>query len=95
MPISTTADNRTDPAACRGARRLLVVVLGASLLVAMGLTADLRLRAAHRADEAKIWMRALSLSTPALWPAGSPGRHPETIHPAVDLHFAAGLESVP
>jgi hypothetical protein len=95
MPISTTADNRTDPAACRGARRLLVVVLGTSLLMAMGLTADLLLRSVYQADEAKIWMRALSLSTPALWPAGSPGRHPETIHPAVDLHFAAGLESVP
>lgn len=95
MPISTTADNRTDPAACRGARHLLVVVLGASLLMAMGLTADLLLRSVYQADEAKIWMRALSLSTPALWPAGSPGRHPETIHPAVDLHFAAGLESVP
>ena len=95
MPISTTADNRTDPAACRGARRLLVVVLGASLLVAMSLIADLQLRAAHQGEEAKIWMCTLSLSTPALWPAGSPGRHPETIHPAVDLHFAAGLESVP
>lgn len=95
MPISTTADNRTDPAACRGARRLLVVILGASLLMVMGLTADLLLRSVYQADEAKIWMRALSLSTPALWPAGSPGRHPETIHPAVDLHFAAGLESVP
>lgn len=95
MPISTTADNRTDPAACRGARRLLAVVLGASLLMTMGLTADLLLRSVYQADEARIWMRALSLSTPALWPAGSPGRHPETIHPAVDLHFAAGLESVP
>lgn len=95
MPISTTADHRTDPAPCRGARRLLAVVMGASLLMALGVTADLLLRAPHQGEDAKVWMRALALSTPALWPAGSPGRHPETIHPAVDLRFAAGLENVP
>ena len=69
--------------------------MGASLLVTLGVTTDLLLCAPNQGEETKIWMHVLSLSTPALWPAGSPRRHPETIHPAVDLRFAAGLENVP
>jgi hypothetical protein len=84
-----------NPASFTGARRLLAVAIGASVLIAMGLAADLWLRGSHQQVDAGIWMQTLSLSSPALQGAGTPGRHPEMVHPAVDLRFAAGLEQMP
>lgn len=83
------------PAPCRGARHLLVVALLASMLAVLLVAGDLLLRAPPRDDTAAAWMNALKLTTPALWPAGSPTRHPETLHPAVDLRFSPGLETTP
>lgn len=74
---------------------MLVWVLGGCLLLSAVIAADLRLRVPGQADPAVVWMRGLALSAPALWTAGSPSRHPETIHPGVDLRFAAGLERSP
>lgn len=86
---------RMNPAPCRGARRLLAIAIGTSVLFALGLAVDLRLRDSHLENEARFWMQTLSLSSPALQGAGTPGRHPEMVHPAIDLRFAAGLEHMP
>jgi len=83
------------PAPCRGARQLLLIAVSASLLLALATAADVMLRAAHQDDSAGAWMNAMSLSAPALWTAGSPMRHPETLHPGVDLRFGAGLVTAP
>jgi len=95
MPISPAPNSRSDPAPCRVARRLLAVATGAGLLIILAIGADLLLRDRQPSSDAWIWMQALSLTAPALRPAGSPGRHPETVHPAVDPRFTAGLENVP
>jgi len=90
-----SAQIRINPARCQGARRLLAIAIGASVLIAFGLAADLLLRGSHQDNDAGFWMQALSLSRPALQGAGTSGRHPEMSHPAVDLRFAAGLEQMP
>lgn len=69
--------------------------MGASLLMALTVAADLLRHASHQKKDLRVVIQALSLSTPALHPAGSPVRHPETTCPAVDLRFAAGLERMP
>ena len=66
-----------------------------SLLFALATAADVMLRAAHQDDSISAWMNAMSLYAPALWTAGSPMRHPETLHPGVDLRFGAGLVTAP
>ena len=73
----------------------MAIAIGTSVLIALGLVADLRLRDSHLENDAGFWMQTLSLSNPALQGAGTPGRHPEMVHPAVDLGFAAGLEQIP
>ncbi|MGA6926299.1 MAG: hypothetical protein WBY88_11500 [Desulfosarcina sp.] len=83
------------PAPCRGARHLLVVALLASVLAVLLVAGDLLLRTPLRDDATAAWMNTLKLTTPALWPAGSPARHPETLHPAVELRFSPGLEAAP
>jgi len=83
------------PATCKPARRLLVCVAAASCLLVLALAGHLL---GHHRDEqeaAEKWMHALALSAPALWSAGSPMRHPETVHSGVDLRFAAGVEILP
>ena len=87
--------NNRYPAPCRGARRLLIIAISASLLLVLTIIADQSLRADHQHDGASAWMKTMDLSTPALWAAGSPMRHPETLHPGVDLRFAAGLAATP
>ena len=67
----------------------------ASMLLLLAIAADQVLRAAHEDDSAGAWMKAMSLSAPALWTAGSPMRHPETVHPGVDLRLCAGLAKTP
>lgn len=81
------------PAPCLGAKRLLIIAICISLLVSLATAADLVLRVHHQDDATGACMKAFALSTPALWPAGDPLRHPETVHPGVDLRFSAGLES--
>ena len=88
-------DNRPSPAPCRGARNLLAGVIGACLVILLGVGADMLLRAPDQAADSGIWVHIFSFSSPALHSPGTPGRHPETIHPAVDLRFAAGLETAP
>jgi hypothetical protein len=95
MPPSLTQKKYRGPAPCRTARRLLVIAVSASVLLFLGTAADRLLRVDHQNDNAIIWMRTMNLSAPALWPAGSPMRHPETLHPGVDLRFSAGLVAIP
>lgn len=83
------------PAPCQGARRLLTVAVLASVLVALAIAGDRTLRGCHQDDDARAWMTAFTLSAPALYTAGGPLRHPETVHPAVDLRFSPGLETAP
>ena len=73
--------------------RLLIIVIGTCLLAALAVAGDLWVRPPHPSAASAVWMRALSLTRPALWPAGDPRRHPETTHPGVDLRFSIGLES--
>lgn len=87
--------NHRLPAPCQGARRLLTVAVLASALVALVIIGDRALRGSHQDDDARAWMTALSLSAPALYAAGDPMRHPETVHPAVDLRFSPGLGTAP
>ena len=95
MHIPPEEKNHRQPAPCSGARHLLMVAAGASMLLVLATAADLSLRADHREDGASAWMKAMTLSAPALWIAGSPMRHPETVHPGVDLRFSAGLVAAP
>ena len=83
------------PAPCRGARRLLLLAVGATLLIGLTAAADLLLRATRQDEAAGAWMKALTLSAPALWSAGNPLRHPETVHPGVDVRFSPGLTASP
>ena len=83
------------PVPCRGARRLLIIAISTSVLLVLATAADQWLRVAHEDDSAGAWMKAMTLSAPALWTAGSPMRHPETVHPGVDLRLSAGLVTAP
>jgi len=83
------------PAPCRKARTLLVGVAAVTGLLVLTMGADLLLQARCEPDTTETWMRTLALSAPALWPAGSPMRHPETVHPGVDLRFVIGMEILP
>lgn len=87
--------NHRQPAPCQGARRLLMVAIIASALVVLATAADLWLRVPHQDDAARAWMKELTLFAPALWAAGGPMRHPEAVHPGVDLRFSPGLETAP
>jgi hypothetical protein len=83
------------PVPCRGARRLLTVAVLAIALAVLIIAGDRTLLGSRQDDDAGAWMTALTLSAPALYAAGSPMRHPETVHPAVDLRFSPGLETAP
>ena len=95
MQTPPAEKNQWRPAPCRGAQRLLIITISISLLVVVAVVADLVLRASHQGDTASQWMKELKLSAPALWTAGAPMRHPETLHPGVDLRFGPGLEISP
>lgn len=86
-------ENRRHLAPCQGARRLLIIAIGATLVVVFAVATDLVLRTEN--DTASQWMKQLTLFTPASQTAGAPMRHPETIHPGVDLRYGAGLEIFP
>ena len=87
--------NHRQPAPCQGARRLLTIAILVSVLVVLVAAADGLLRAPHQDEAARVWMNALALSAPALWVAGSPMRHPETVHPGVDLRYSPGVGTAP
>lgn len=87
--------NLQHPAPCRGARRLVLIAVGATLLAFSCVTADLLLGARHANKMTLLWTQRLTLSSPALWSAGDPRRHPEMMHPGVDIRFCAGLEGTP
>jgi hypothetical protein len=72
-----------------------MIAVGSGMLLLLATAADMSLRQARQEDSAGAWMKAMALSAPALWPAGSPMRHPETVHPGVDLRFTAGLVTAP
>lgn len=91
MHLPPAEKNYRYPAPCRGARRLLMIATTASILLVLATAADLLWRVARQNDGAGAWMKTMNLSSPALWTAGSPLRHPETVHPGVDLRFSAGL----
>lgn len=95
MPAPYVVNDYRCPAPCRGARRLLIMAISVSVLLVGITAADLFLRVDHQNDGARAWMKTMTLSAPALWPAGSPMRHPETVHPGVDLRFSPGLMAAP
>ena len=95
MTPSPFRNSHGHPAPCQSARRLLIIAAGASLLMVAATAADCFLRAAHQDRPAGPWMKVLALSAPALWPAGSAMRHPETVHPGVDVRFVPGLGTIP
>lgn len=71
------------------------MALGISLIAAVTLGIGLLRHTPDQEADTVMWMRVLCLSAPALMPSGSPGRHPETVHPAIDLRQAAGLVEGP
>ena len=95
--MKPSIDEKRDwwPAPCRGARRLLAITITVSGLILLTTAADLLWEGYHRHETDIKWMKPFALSAPALWPAGSPMRHPETVHPAVDLRFTPGMEATP
>ncbi len=82
------------PAPCHGAGRLLFVAVAVTLLTGAAVAGDLWCWSRHRNDRPAAWLQLLQRTTPALWPAGTVRRHPETRHPAVDLRFGYGLEEL-
>ncbi|MBR9981093.1 MAG: hypothetical protein KFF50_08710 [Desulfatitalea sp.] len=96
MSRSYDPDCRRDPAPCRGARWILIVVITVSFLAPLTVTAVRLMPRSACLEKAVIpWVKGLALSGAALWTAGTPDRHPETVHPAVDLRGCAGLEATP
>lgn len=81
------------PAPCRGARWLLTVAAAMAVLAVLAIGTGRLLAGRQPAAQTAAWMQAFSLSRPALWPAGTPPRHPETVHPGVAPEDCAGLES--
>lgn len=78
------------------AARTLASVVVAVVVLGLGLPlADSLLRAGPAATPAPALVAALRLSGPALHPAGTPARQPETVAPGVDLHAGPGLVPFP
>ena len=84
-----------QPAPLHKARWLLGTAIIVSSLIAIAMAAHLVWHDSEHHAVAGSWMKTLALSAPALWPAGSPMRHPETVHPAVDLRLVPGMETAP
>lgn len=68
----------------------LLAVLAPVLIV----MADAVLRARQADHQAVLWLEALDLSAVALYPSGTPQRHPETLWPGMEIRFSPWL-SVP
>ncbi len=95
MELQPEEKNHRQPAPCQGARHLLFVAILTSVLLVLATFTDWMLRVPHQNDAARVWMKELALTAPALWNAGSPMRHPETTHPGVDLRYSPGLGTAP
>ena len=95
MHASFIEHNERWPAPCKRAGRLLVVAAIATGLIILFVGIHLNVPTVDQRESAPKWMQALTLSAPALWPAGSPLRHPETLHPGVDLRHTVGSENQP
>ncbi len=76
----------SPPAPCRFAQWLLYGSTGFCLLVMVAIGTHLWLRSPGP-ESAVLAIKTFSLSETALWPAGSPKRSPETLHPGVDLRL--------
>jgi len=83
-----------SPAPCKGAGLLLAIAIAATALIVLAMAADLLIQKNDGPTAAGRWMKSLALSAPALWSAGTPLRHPEAMHPAIDLRYTAGAETV-
>ena len=86
MTSSSIQEKLSLPASCRFARRLLYGSIGFCLLVMLALGMLLCLRSPVP-ESAAVAVETFSLGEIALWPAGSPRRNPETLHPGVDLRL--------
>ena len=95
MKIAHRGAGQDQPAPCRNARRLLLVAAAVTSLLILAVSAHLLRPGLDGHDAPERWMKALSLSTPAMWTAGSPMRHPETVHPGIDLRYTPGVETLP
>ncbi|BBO77281.1 hypothetical protein DSCW_46980 [Desulfosarcina widdelii] len=71
----------------------MAIAFSVVALIAFSIAADLLIRKDKGATEASRWMMSLALSAPALWSAGTPLRHPETLHPGIDLRYTVGVET--
>jgi hypothetical protein len=69
---------------------LLLIAVPLAVIVTDGM-----LRARHAHQPAATWIDALDLSSPALWPSGTPQRHPELSGPGRDLRFSPWLPLSP
>ena len=88
---------RTDqtggiPAPCHGARMLLGLMVGVCFFCLLLVGMDQLVTGPRPEMRAGKWIARFHLSGPALWPAGTVRRHPETRHPGIDLRCCAGLE---
>ncbi len=95
MTIAPAARNDDHPAPCRDARKLLATAVAVTGLLVFAVSAHWIATRHDDRDAARRWMKTLALSAPAIWAAGSPLRHPETLHPGVDLRHIPGLETLP
>jgi len=57
--------------------------------------ADGVLRARQADHQALLWFNTLDLSSVALYPSGTPQRHPETLWPGMGARFSPGLPGLP
>ena len=78
-----------------GTARALLVAAAAVTLLALCLPAVGSAWLARGVDPNPALISALRLSGPALHPAGTPGRQPETVAPGVDLHTDPTLVRFP
>jgi hypothetical protein len=92
MKSATMHKKKKPPAPCRGAGLLVAMAAAATALIVFFLAADLLIRTNHEPTAAGRWMKSMALSAPALESAGTPLRHPETLHPGIDLRYTAGVE---
>jgi hypothetical protein len=93
MKSASMHSETKTPAPCKGAGLLVAMAVTATALVVFSLAADLLIRNHQGPTAAGRWMASLALSAPALEKAGTPLRHPETVHPAIDLRYTAGVEN--
>ena len=71
----------------------LTVVLPLVLAALILLDGVIRLPGAD--ESAIVWFERLDVMVPALWPSGTPQRHPETLRPFMDLRYSPYLSGFP